>query len=224
MGLGVGCRRPLSAWGRVVVGAGLESGLWGAHRQNAWPVLVGDQGRDQAQCGRRRVLLGRGGGAHGRTSARPSQGVRPRCRPCSAVPCLVRSPGCARPAGSAGASRPGAGGGGGVPCAGSPAAGGRTISHEATVHVDPHAIVEGPRRSTGSCCPHGVGRARVPHHQPPTPARAPSPTNRATAPAPPSTTPPHKRHSPNSLPPPLDTTLHPHSTLKSPYSGCTCKV
>ena len=83
---------------------------------------------------------------------------------------------------------------------------------------------EGPRRSTGSCCPHGVGRARVPHHQPPTPARAPSPTNRATAPAPPSTTPPHKRHSPNSLPPPLDTTLHPHSTLKSPYSGCTCKV
>ena len=165
----MGCRRPLSAWGRVVVGAGLESGLWGAHRQNAWPVLVGDQGRDQAQCGRRRVLLGRGGGAHGRTSARPSQGVRPRCRPCSAVPCLVRSPGCARPAGSAGASRPGAGGGGGVPCAGSPAAGGRTISHEATVHVDPHAIVEeGPRRSTGSCCPHGVGRARVPHHQPPT--------------------------------------------------------
>ena len=47
---------------------------------------------------------------------------------------------------------------------------------------------------------------RHPHHQPPTPARAPSPTNRATAPAPPSTTPPHKRHSPNSLPPPLDTT------------------
>ena len=29
---------------------------------------------------------------------------------------------------------------GGAPCAGSPAADGRTISHEATVHVDPHAI------------------------------------------------------------------------------------
>lgn len=46
---------------------------------------------------------------------------------------------------------------------------------------------------------------RHPHHQPPTPARAPSPTNRATAPAPPSTTSPHKKHSPNSLSPPLDT-------------------
>ena len=62
----------------------------GAHRQNARPVLVGDQGRDQAQRGRRRVLQGRGGRAHGRTSARPSQGARPRCRPCSAVPCLAR--------------------------------------------------------------------------------------------------------------------------------------
>lgn len=50
------------------------------------------------------------------------------------------APGCARPAGSAGASRPGARGGGGAPCADSPAADGRTISHEATVHVDPHAI------------------------------------------------------------------------------------
>ena len=45
-----------------------------------------------------------------------------------------------------------------------------------------------------------------PHHQPSTPARAPSPTNPATAPAPPPTTPTHKKHSPNSSPPPPDTT------------------
>ena len=46
----------------------------------------------------------------------------------------------------------------------SPAADGRTISHEATSHVDPHAIAEEePRRSTGSCCPHGGGTRRSGH-------------------------------------------------------------
>ena len=110
-------RRPQDAEGGVIgckqfswlrgVGCGLSSafeyggpccdrcgaGVWvvpGAHRQNARPVPVGDQPRDQAQRGRRRVLQGRGGGAHGRTPTRPSQGARHRCRPCSAVPCLVR--------------------------------------------------------------------------------------------------------------------------------------
>ena len=51
--------------------------------------------------------------------------------PASAGPCLAWSPGCARPAGSAGVSRPGARSEGGAPCADSPAADGRTISHEA---------------------------------------------------------------------------------------------
>ena len=49
---------------------------------------------------------------------------------CGSVSCPT-SPGAERPARSAGASRPGARGGGGAPCAGSPAADGRTISHEA---------------------------------------------------------------------------------------------
>lgn len=49
---------------------------------------------------------------------------------CGPVSCPT-SPGAERPARSAGASRPGARGGGGAPCAGSPAADGRTISHEA---------------------------------------------------------------------------------------------
>ena len=100
----IGCKQ--FSWLREV-GCGLSSafeyggpccdrcgaGVWvvpGAHRQNARPVPVGDQPRDQAQCGRRRVLQGRGGGAHGRTPTRPSQGARHRCRPCSAVPCRVR--------------------------------------------------------------------------------------------------------------------------------------
>ena len=110
------------------------AGVWvvpGAHRQSAWPVPIGDQGRDQAQRGRRRVLQGRGGGAHGRTPTRPSQGARPRCRPCSAVPCRVRP----RPGPNAPPDQRAPQGRsvqrGGAPCAGSPAADGRTISHEA---------------------------------------------------------------------------------------------
>ena len=100
----IGCKQ--FSWLRGV-GCGLSSafeyggpccdrcgaGVWvvpGAHRQNARPVPVGDQPRDQAQRGRRRVLQGRGGGAHGRTPTCPSQGARHRCRPCSAVPCRVR--------------------------------------------------------------------------------------------------------------------------------------
>ena len=100
----IGCKQ--FSWLRGV-GCGLSSafeyggpgcdwcgaGVWvvpGAHRQSAWPVPIGDQGRDQAQRGRRRVLQGRGGGAHGRTPTRPSQGARPRCRPCSPGPCRVR--------------------------------------------------------------------------------------------------------------------------------------
>ena len=70
--------------------------------------------------------------------------------------------------------------------------------------------------------PQPLGRRSEREHQPPpraatcpkappppatNPTSTPSPTNRATAPAPPSTTPPHKKHSPNSLPPPLDTTV-----------------
>ena len=107
----IGCKQ--FSWLRGV-GCGLSSafeyggpccdrcgaGVWvvpGAHRQNARPVPVGDQPRDQAQRGRRRVLQGRGGGAHGRTPTRPSQGARPRCRPCSAVPCLARPRGVRAP-------------------------------------------------------------------------------------------------------------------------------
>ena len=140
----IGCKR--FSWLRGV-GCGLSSafeyggpccgrcgaGVWvvpGAHRQNARPVPVGDQGRDQAQRGHRRVLQGRGGGAHGRTPTRPSQGARPRGRPCSAGPCLARPWGARalldqRAPQGRGAQR------GGAPCAGSPAADGRTISHEA---------------------------------------------------------------------------------------------
>ena len=141
----IGCKQ--FSWLRGV-GCGLSSvfeyggpccdrcgaGVWvvpGAHRQNTRPVPVGDQGRDQAQRGRRRVLQGRGGGAHGRAPARPSQGARPRCRPCSAGPCCVRprpgpnAPLDQRAPQGRGVQR------GGAPCAGSPAAGGRTISHEA---------------------------------------------------------------------------------------------
>ena len=84
---------------------------------------------------------------------------------CGPVSCPT-SPGAERPARSAGASRPGARGGGGAPCAGSPAADGRTISHEATSHVDPHAIVEEePRRSTGSCCLTALGAQEGPRRR-----------------------------------------------------------
>ena len=69
------------------------------------------------------------------------------------------APGCARPARSAGASKPGARSEGGAPCAGSPAADGRTISHEATSHVDPHAIAEEePRRTRDRAAPGGGAR------------------------------------------------------------------
>ena len=69
--------------------------------------------------------------------------------------------------------------------------------------------------------PQPLGKGHEREHQPPpraatcpkappspatNPTSTPSPTNRATAPAPPSTTSPHKKHSPNSSPPPLDTT------------------
>ena len=65
----------------------------GAHRQNALPVAVGDQGRNQAQRGRRRPLQGRGGGAHGRTPTCTSQGACPRCRAlfCGPVSCPPRA-------------------------------------------------------------------------------------------------------------------------------------
>ena len=172
----IGCKQ--FSWLRGV-GCGLSSafeyggpccdrcgaGVWvvpGAHRQNARPVPVGDQGRDQAQRGRRRVLQGRGGRAHGRTPTRPSQGARPRCRPCSAVPCLVRPrPGPNAPPDQRapqGRSVWQGGHHGRLPSS--------RWAHDqprGDLHVDPHAIVEEePRRSTGSCCPHGVGRARGP--------------------------------------------------------------
>lgn len=41
----------------------------GARRQDAGPVAVGDQGRDQAQHGCRQALQGRGGGEHSRAAA-----------------------------------------------------------------------------------------------------------------------------------------------------------
>ena len=172
----IGCKQ--FSWLRGV-GCGLSSafeyggpccdrcgaGVWvvpGAHRQNARPVPVGDQGRDQAQRGRRRVLQGRGGGAHGRTPTRPSQGARPRGRPCSAGPCRVRPrPGPNAPPDQRapqGRSVWQGGHHGRLPSS--------RWAHDqprGDLHMDPHAIPgEEPRRSTGSCCPHGVGRARGP--------------------------------------------------------------
>jgi len=78
-------------------------------------------------------------------------------------PVLGPAPGYAHPARSASTSRPrpGARCGGGAPYAGFPAADGRTISHKAAVHVNPHTIAEEEaRRSTGSCRPHGGACAR----------------------------------------------------------------
>lgn len=57
-----------------------------------------------------------------------------------------------------------------------------------------------PTASCAATCP------KAPPSPATNPTSTPSPTNSTTAPAPPSTTPPHKKHSPNSLPPPLDTT------------------
>ena len=172
----IGCKQ--FSWLRGV-GCGLSSafeyggpccdrcgaGVWvvpGAHRQNARPVPVGDQPRDQAQRGRRRVLQGRGGGAHGRTPTRPSQGARPRCRPCSAVPCLARPRGVRAPLDQRAPQGPErvAGVGRHVLL---PSSRWAHDQPRGDLHVDPHAIPgEEPRRSTGSCCPHGVGRARGP--------------------------------------------------------------
>ena len=53
---------------------------------------------------------------------------------------------------------------GGAPCAGSPAADGRTISHEATLHVDPHAIPMKTLVEHGIVLPPAAGRAEVDTH------------------------------------------------------------
>ena len=103
------------------------------------------------------------------TSARLAQGACPQCRPCSP------GPECARPARSVGASRPGTGCVGAAQCPGSPAADGRTISHEATSHVDPRAITKEGR---GGCpsrehCPVVLRRPRswAPGRSRPSPPR-----------------------------------------------------
>ncbi len=75
------------------------------------------------------------------TSVRSSQGACPRCRPCSAGPCLVRPRGVRVPLDQRAPQGPERVAGW-APCAGSLAADGRTINHEATSHVDPRAITE----------------------------------------------------------------------------------
>ena len=207
---GVGCGLS-SAFERV--GPGCDrcgAGVWvvpGAHRQNARPVPVGDQGRDQAQRGRRRVLQGRGGGAHGRTSARPSQGARPRCRPCPAVPCRVRPrPGPNAPPDQRAPQGPErVAGVGRHVLAPQQSMGARSATRRLCTWIHTPSWRRGLVGARDRAAPGGGTRKSAP--SPATnPTRAPSPTNRATAPAPPSTTPPHKRHSPNSLSPSLDTT------------------
>lgn len=129
----MGCCQPLSVWDWAAIGAELESGLC------------------QARIAR---MLG--------TSVRSSQGVCPRCRPCSAGPCLVRPRGVRAPLDQRAPQGPERVAGWGAMCW-LPSSRWAYDQPRGDLHVDPHAIAEEePRRSTGSCCPCGVGRARGP--------------------------------------------------------------
>lgn len=66
----------------------------------------------------------------------------------------------------------------------------------------PKASGKGRVNENTNCRCRPLPAHRRPHHQPPTPAWAPSPTNRAAALASPRQPQPHKNHLPNSLPPP----------------------
>lgn len=154
----MGCRRPLSMEDRAAIGAGLESGLCQARIARMLgrspSVIRGGIKRNAGADGCYR------GEEAGRMAAR--RRARPKERALDADP-VLRSrawpgPGVCAPRQISGRLKTRSAWRGGAPCAGSPAADGRTISHEATLHVDPHAIVEEePRRSTGSCCPRRRG-------------------------------------------------------------------
>ncbi len=162
---GVGCGLS-SAFECVGPGCGrCGAGVWvvpGAHHQDARPVPVGDQERDQAQRRRRRVLQGRGGG---RMAAR--RRALPKERALDAAPVLRARAwsGLARgrtPRQISGRLKArSAWRGWGTMC-------GLLSSRWAhdqprgDLHVDPHAIAEeGPRRARDRAGLTAVGRAKV---------------------------------------------------------------